>query len=82
MNLMLNIAETLKGDTKMVNFKTWNVKELGDMAILTIVLLVVITIFMTFVNPLLVTVLPTIFTHTLGVTDVLLLLILIRLHVK
>ncbi len=66
----------------MVNFKAWNVKELGNLATLTIVLLIVMSIFMTFVNPLLITVLPTIFTHTLSVTDVLLLLILIRLHVK
>ena len=66
----------------MVNFKAWNVKELGNLATLAIVLLIVMSIFMTFVNPLLVTILPTIFTHTLSVTDVLLLLILIRLHVK
>jgi hypothetical protein len=66
----------------MVNFKTFNVKELGNLVTLGIVLILVISIFMTFVNPLLVTVLPTIFTHTLSVTDVLLLLILIRLHVK
>lgn len=64
----------------MVNFKEWNVKELGNLVILAIVLLIVTTMFMTFINPLLVTVLPTVFTHTLSVTDVLLLLILVRLH--
>jgi|GEM_PF-6496806 len=66
----------------MVNFKTFNIKELGNLVTLGIVLILVISIFMTFVNPLLVTVLPTIFTHALSITDVLLLLILIRLHVK
>lgn len=66
----------------MVNFKEWNIKELGNLVVLGMVLIVVISIFMTFVSPLLVTVLPTIFTHALSITDVLLLLILIRLHVK
>ena len=66
----------------MINFKEWNIKELGNMVVLGIVLIVIISVFMTFVNPLLVTVLPTIFTHSLTITDVLLLLILIRLHVK
>ena len=66
----------------MINFKEWNIKELGNMVVLGIVLVVIISVFMTFVNPLLVTVLPTIFTHSLTITDVLLLLILIRLHVK
>ena len=66
----------------MINFKEWNLKELGNMVVLGIVLVVIISVFMTFFNPLLVTVLPTIFTHALTITDVLLLLILIRLHVK
>jgi len=66
----------------MVNFKDWNVKELGNMVVLGIVLVVIIALFMTFINPLLVSVLPTIFTTALTITDVLLLLILIRLHVK
>jgi hypothetical protein len=66
----------------MVNFRTFNVKELGNLVTLGSVLILVISIFMTFINPLLVTVLPTIFTHTLSITDVLLLLILIKLHVK
>ena len=66
----------------MINFKTWSVKELGNVASLGVVLILIISVFMTFVNPLLVTVLPTIFTHTLTITDVLLLLILIRLHAK
>lgn len=79
---MLNKAETKKGETTMINFKDWNVKELGNVVLLGIVLIVVITIFMTFFNPLLVTVLPTIFAHGLTVTEVLLLLILIRLHIK
>lgn len=64
----------------MINFKDWNVKTLGDLVVLGIILIVVVSIFMTFINPLLVALLPTIFTHTLSVTDVLLLLILIRLH--
>lgn len=66
----------------MINFKEWNVKELGNLVVLGIVLIVVITVFTTFVNPLLVTILPTIFAHGLTITDVLLLLILIRLHTK
>lgn len=66
----------------MVNFKTLNIKELGNLVVLGIVLLVVISILMIFVNPLLVTILPTVFTHGLSVTEILLLLILIRLHVK
>ena len=66
----------------MINFKEWNLKELGNIVVLGIVLVVIISVFMTFFNPLLVTVLPTIFTHALTITDVLLLLILIRLHVK
>jgi hypothetical protein len=66
----------------MINFKEWNIKELGNYSVLGIVLILVISVFMTFVNPLLVTVLPTIFSHALSITDVLLLLILIRLHTK
>ncbi len=66
----------------MINFKEWNIKELGNLVVLGMVLILVVSIFMTFINPLLVTVLPTIFTHALTITDVLLLLILIRLHIK
>jgi hypothetical protein len=66
----------------MINLKTLSAKELGNIASLGVVLILIISVFMTFVNPLLVTVLPTIFTHTLTVTDILLLLILIRLHAK
>lgn len=66
----------------MINFREWNIKELGNFVVLGIVLILVVSIFMTFVNPLLVTVLPTIFTHALTITDVLLLLILMRLYVK
>ncbi len=64
----------------MINFKEWNLKHVGEIVLLGIVLIFVVTLITTFVSPLLMTILPTIFTTALSLTDTLLLLILVRLH--
>lgn len=66
----------------MISIKSFDVKHLGEILVLGIVLLVVITIFMTVINPLLTTVLPTVFTHGLTLTDTILLFVLMKLYTK
>lgn len=64
-----------------LDFKTWNVMELGRMIVLGIILIVVVAIFHVVVSPVLVAVLPSVFTAPLSVTDILLFMILIRTFV-
>lgn len=65
----------------MVNYKDWNLKHLGNLVVLGIILILLITMIHIFVSPLLVTLLPMVFTTTLTLTDTLLFLILLRLVV-
>lgn len=65
----------------MFNFKL-DVKDLGNLVGISITMIIVIALLMAFVSPLLVSILPTIFTVKLTLTEVLLFLMLIRLHVK
>mgnify|MGYP000901308673 CR=1 FL=1 len=66
----------------MVDFKTMNLKVLGNVVILAILLIVAIAVIMVFVGPILTTVLPGVFAGGIGLTDTLLLLILLRLFIK
>lgn len=66
----------------MVDFKTWNVKKLGDLIITMIVLLFFVTIVHMVISPLLVTILPTVFTAKLTITDTILFLILVHATTK
>jgi hypothetical protein len=74
-------AHNFNGETEMVDFKM-DVKDLGNVLVLGISLIIVIAILMAFIGPLLATIFPTIFVAKLTLTEVLLFLILLRLHVK
>lgn len=64
----------------MIDYKSWNLKSLGNYIILGIVVLAIIVLFMTIVVPLLGHV-STVFT-TVTLTDTLLFLMLLRLFSK
>lgn len=66
----------------MVNFKNWDLEHLGNMILLGFALIMIVTVVHVFVSPLLVTLLPSVFTTGLTLTDTLLFLILMRLIVK
>lgn len=66
----------------MINFKNWNMTHLGHVVMLSIVLLLIISMIHLFVGPLLVTLLPGVFTAAVTLTDILLFLILVRLVIK
>ena len=66
----------------MINFKEWNIKHLIDSVVLGVIIVVVIALVHLIVSPLLVMILPTVFTTGLTLTEVLLFLMLIRLHTK
>lgn len=66
----------------MLHLKDWNMKHLLDSVVLGIVLVLVITLVHLIVSPLLVTILPMVFKTGLSLTEILLLLVLIRLHTK
>lgn len=65
-----------------VNYKDWNLRNLGHLIVLGFVFTLVIAIMHIFVSPILTMILPTVFTTTLSVTDVLLFLILITLYIR
>lgn len=65
-----------------VNYKDWNLTNLGQLVILGIVFTLIIAAMHFFVSPLLVMVLPTVFTTGLSLTEVLLFLILITLYIR
>lgn len=64
----------------MVDFKAMNLESLGGLVTLGLILLVVVGVVMTVLGPLLTIALPNVFGGGIGLTDALLLLILIRLH--
>jgi len=66
----------------MINYKDWNMKHFGNLVVLSIVLILLIALVHTFVTPLLVGILPTVFTGTISLTDILLFFVLIRLITK
>ncbi len=66
----------------MVNFKDWHMTRLGNLILVGLMLVVLIILIHVFVSPLLVTLVPTVFTTPLTLTDTLLFFILIRLIVK
>jgi hypothetical protein len=65
-----------------INYKDWNMKNLGHLLVLGLVFTVIIAVIHMFVSPLLVLVLPTVFTAPLSLTDTLLFLLLITQMVK
>jgi hypothetical protein len=65
-----------------INYKDWNMKNLGHLLVLGLVFTVIIAVIHMFVSPLLVLILPTVFTAPLTLTDTLLFLILITQMVK
>ncbi|NDF12186.1 MAG: hypothetical protein EB060_05170 [Proteobacteria bacterium] len=65
-----------------VNYKDWNMKNLGNYLVLGIVFFVLIAVIHMFVSPLLVLILPTVFAAPLTITETILFLILITLFVK
>ncbi len=60
-----------------INYKEWNVKDLGDFFIVGFILTVVIAIMHLFISPLLGLILPVVFTAPLTITDILLFLLLV-----
>jgi hypothetical protein len=65
-----------------INYKDWNMKNLGHLLVLGLVFTVIIAVIHMFVSPLLVLILPSVFTAPLSLTDTLLFLILITQMVK
>ncbi len=62
-----------------INYKEWNIRNLGSIFILGIVVMLVIGVIHLFVSPLLMIVLPTVFTVPLTLTETLLFLLLLTL---
>lgn len=65
-----------------INYKDWNLTNFGQLVVLGLVFTLVIAVMHIFVSPLLVMILPTVFTTALTVTDILLFLILITLYIR
>ncbi len=65
-----------------INYKDWNMKNLGHLLVLGFVFTVIIAVIHMFISPLLTLVLPTVFTTGLSLTDTLLFLLLITQMVK
>jgi len=66
----------------MISLKDWNLKSLGYFIVNGVLLLILASIVMTFVSPMLVTLLPALFVTKLTLTDTLLLFILIKHFTK
>lgn len=66
----------------MIDYKNWNLKHLGHMVVLSIILILVIGMIHLFVSPLLTTLFPAVFTTALTLTDTILFLILLKLVVR
>lgn len=64
-----------------INYKEWNLRNLGHLIILGLIITVVIGVMHLVVSPLLMALLPMVFTTTLTLTDTLLFLVLITLLV-
>ncbi len=65
-----------------VNYKDWNLTNLGHLILLGFVFTLIIAFIHVVVSPILVMVLPSIFTGTLSLTEVLLFLILMTLYIR
>jgi len=65
-----------------IDYKSFNVKDLGSLFVIGILLLVVVALVTMFISPMLTTLIPSLFATPLGLTDTLLFLILITLVVK
>lgn len=63
----------------IVNYKDWNIRNLGSIFVLGIVIMLVIGVIHLFISPLLMIVLPTVFTAKLTLTETLLFLVLLTL---
>lgn len=66
----------------MIDLKDWNVKNLGNMIVMMIVLLFLVTIVHLVISPLFVSLLPTVFATKLTLSETLLFLILLRSVMK
>lgn len=65
----------------MVDFKKWNLKDLGYYVVLTVVVLILVLLFMEFIIPV-VKIIPLFSGITFTLTDILLLFIVLLLIVK
>jgi len=63
----------------MINYKDWNLKHIGNLFVLSVVFILVISLVQTVVGPLLMKLLPSVFATTITLTDILLFFIFIRL---
>ncbi len=63
----------------MVNFKEWTLRHFGDVMLLGVLTIVLVTIFHLIISPLLVTILPAVFTAKLTITDTLLFVLLMTI---
>lgn len=65
-----------------VDYKTWNLKTLGNLFVLGLVMAVIIGMIHLVVSPLLMTILPTVFLAPLSLTETLLFLLLLVLMIN
>ncbi len=63
----------------MVDFKTFNLKHIGHLVTLGVILVIIIALITLFVSPILTTVLPGVFATSLTLTDTLLFMLLVVL---
>lgn len=63
----------------MLDFKTWNLKHIGHLVTLGVILVIIIALMHLFVSPILTTVLPGVFVTSLTLTDTLLFMLLVVL---
>jgi hypothetical protein len=66
----------------MGDIKNFSMKHLGDLLVVTLFTVFLIVLFHMIISPLLVTILPTVFTAKLTVTDTLLFVLLVTLISK
>jgi uncharacterized membrane protein len=65
-----------------INYKDWNLKNLGNVFVLGLVFTLIIAVIHLFVSPLLVLVMPTVFVAPLTLTETLLFMLLITLILR
>lgn len=63
----------------MINLKDFNLKHLGDILVMGFVTMLIVALFHTVLSPILVSVLPTVFTTSLSLTDTILLVLLVTI---
>jgi hypothetical protein len=66
-------------ERNMVDFKTFNLKHIGHLVTLGVILVIIIALITLFVSPILTTVLPGVFATSLTLTDTLLFMLLVVL---